>query len=150
MVTIKDCECGKRCMTGMDKCASCLQLERKAAKIEPSDNNSTINKMSHKTAKTNSRYLTRLKSWKRGKKCEAHFVHDCSDHITCHHMFGRGNHYHDEWAEENDVPLTLDERFWKPLCLNAHAYITDHPKFAHENGYTYLRIAESTNLKSRN
>lgn len=57
-------------------------------------------------------------------------------------MFGRGNHFHDEWAEENNVPLTLDERFWKPLCTVSHAYITENSKFAHEHGYSYKRITE--------
>jgi hypothetical protein len=62
-------------------------------------------------------------------------------------MFGRGNHFHDEYAEKNGIELTRDERFWKPLCLNAHRYIEEHPKFVHEHGYSYLRLAEIINLK---
>lgn len=147
MITIGDCSCGKRCRAGSDKCASCETLDRKGARVEVSDGNKAINKMSAKSGKVNQRYLTRLRTWKKGKKCEAHFVHDCSTVITCHHMCGKGNHYHDEWAEENDVPLTCDERFWKPLCLNAHAYITEHSKFAWENGYSFKRITDPIFIK---
>lgn len=134
-------------MAGMDKCASCLALDRKAAKVKASDNNAPINKMSAKTAKINSRYVAKLKTWKRGKKCEGHFVHECTGEITCHHMAGRGDWYYDEWAEEHDVPLTLDDRLWKPLCLNAHQYITDNPKFAYENQYSFKRITDPIFLK---
>lgn len=144
MIHLECIDCGNPKVENQEtgKCASCGALDRRAAKVKASDNNSPIAKMSPKTAKINQRYLTRLRTWKKGKKCEANFVHDCSSVITCHHMFGRGNHYHDEWAEENDVPLTLDERFWKPLCLNAHQYVTENSKFANENGYSYLRITD--------
>lgn len=127
-------------------CASCNRLERRAAKIQPSDNASPINKQSAKMAKVNARYLSRLRTWKRGKRCAANFAHDCSGEITCHHMMGRGEGFHDEYAAENEIPLTLDERFWLPVCLNAHRYIEEHPKFAHEHGYSYLRLSESIKL----
>lgn len=145
---IKDCECGKRCMAGMTKCASCLQLDRKAARTEPSDNNTPINKMSAKTSQVNSRYFARLKTWKRGKKCQAQFKHDCSGDITCHHMAGRGNHFYDEYAEEKGIPLTLDERFWKPLCTVAHDYVTENSKFAWENGYSFKRVSDPIFIKN--
>jgi hypothetical protein len=132
-------------MTGMDKCASCLALDRKAAKVTPSDNNTPINKFSKKGADVNRRYLARLKTWKRGKKCTATFKHDCDQHlgIECHHMAGRSNDsFWDEWAEENGVVLTLDERFWRPLCGESHRYVTNHPQFAYENQYSFKRITD--------
>jgi len=124
------------------KCGSCNHAARKAVRVRPSDNNTPINKMSDKTATVTRKYMSRLKTWKRGKKCAATFPHDCSDQITCHHMMGRGNHFHDEWAEENQVELTRDERFWLPVCINAHDYITEHSKFAWENGYSYKRVSD--------
>lgn len=36
---------------------------------------------------------------------------------TIEHTKGRGDYYVDDWAEENDIPLTLDERFWLPACI---------------------------------
>jgi hypothetical protein len=131
-----------------DKCASCNRLERKAANVKPSDNHTAIEKRSSKGKEVDKKYVARLRTWKRGKKCVANFAHDCSDHITCHHQHGRSDDvFHDEWAEQNGIVLTLDERFWLPLCLDAHRYITDNPKFAHEHGYSYLRLAETVNTK---
>jgi hypothetical protein len=57
-------------------------------------------------------------------------------------MAGRGTYFYDEHAAELEIPLTLDERFWKPLCINAHAYVTEHSKWACENGYSFLRITD--------
>lgn len=140
------CDCGKPAgRTG--KCASCERLERKAAAIAPSDNNTPINKRSEKGKEVDRKYLAKLRVWKRGKKCVATFVHDCGGMLECHHQFGRSdNAFHDEEAEQAGIVLTLDERWWLPLCTNAHRYITDHPKFAHENGYTFLRLSESIKL----
>lgn len=145
-MTFYECaECGNPHVENYELmlCGSCNQLRRKAAKVKASDNNSPINKFSKKGADVNRRYLAKLKTWKRGKKCQGHFAHDCSEEITCHHMHGRSNDtYFDEYAEEKDIVLTLDERFWMPLCLNAHQYITDHPKFAYENQYSFKRITD--------
>lgn len=129
-------------------CATCNRAIRKGATIQPSDNNTPINKRSDKTAAVERRYFSRLKTWKRGKKCAATFPHECSDQITCHHMVGRGTHFYDEHATEQEIPLTLDERFWMPLCLEAHQYVTEHPKFAWENGYSFKRITDPIFIKS--
>lgn len=131
-------------------CSSCNRLDRKAAKVHASDNNAPINKFSSKRAKVEQKYLNRLKTWKRGKVCRGNFKHDCSKDITCHHMFGRSaDAYHDEWAEENDIVLTLDERFWMPLCLTAHDYVTKNSVFAWENGYSYKRLTDPIFIKEQ-
>lgn len=58
-------------------------------------------------------------------------------------MHGRSNdRFFDEWAEENGVVLTLDERFWMPLCDDAHNYITEHSEFAWANGYSFKRVTD--------
>ena len=143
MITIGDCSCGKRCRAGSDKCASCETLERKANRIKPSDNNSSINKFSAKGAKVNTKYLNRLRTWKRGKKCAATFPHECSSEIECHHQGGRSNDsFWDEDAEQAGIVLTMDERLWLPVCPNAHRYITTNSKWACENGYSYLRVTD--------
>lgn len=141
------CECGSDKTERNGKCGTCNRRDRKAASIQASDNNSAIEKRSAKGKEVDRRYFARLRTWKRGKKCVANFVHDCAGNLECHHQFGRSdNAFHDEWAAEAGIVLTLDERFWMPLCENAHRYITDHPKFAHEHGYSYLRLAESIKL----
>lgn len=149
MITCKSCGSFKIENRTLELCGSCAALERKSMRVKVSDNNTAINKMSEKTSKVNARYLNRLKTWKRGKKCAATFKHDCDSNITCHHMAGRGNHFYDEYATERELPLTLDERFWLPMCLNAHTVVTEDSKFACENGYSFLRITDPVfrNLK---
>jgi hypothetical protein len=138
-------ECGKRSEGSTGLCATCNQMRRKSARVKPSDNVTPLNKYSKKGADVNRRYLQRLKTWKRGKKCMATFEHDCNVHqgLECHHMGGRSNDaFWDESAEEREVVLTLDERLWMPLCGNAHRYITNNSRWASENGYSFLRITD--------
>lgn len=123
-------------------CASCNASARKGSRVKESDNGKAINRLSDKGKDIEKRYLSQLRTWKRGKKCAATFPHDCSDQITCHHMAGRGSGYYDEYATEHEIPLTLDVRFWKPVCLNAHQYLTEHSKFAWENGYSFKRVTD--------
>ena len=140
---IRHCSCGNICEGTTDRCASCGALERKAARVKPSNGVTAINRLSEKGSKVNQRYLNRLRTWKKGKKCAATFPHECSTEIECHHVFGRSNDsFHDEYAMENNIVLTLDERFWMPLCEDAHRYITEHSAFAWANGYSYKRVSD--------
>jgi hypothetical protein len=140
---IPDCSCGRRCMAGMDKCATCLTADRRSGRVKEATDNSPINKKSVKTAKVEQKYNNRLKTWKRGKKCTATFPHECSTVIECHHMAGRSNdEFWDEWAMENEVVKTLDERLWRPLCPEAHRYVTINSKWACENGYSFKRVSD--------
>ena len=138
-------ECGSLKVENRDTqlCGSCSALARRANRTKASDNNSPINKKSEKQSYWDRKYLNRLKTWKRGKKCAATFPHDCQPGIECHHMYGRSvNAYHDEWARENEIPELMDERFWMPLCEDAHRYVTEHSKFAWANGYSFKRVSD--------
>ncbi len=129
-------------------CASCNSSARKGSRVKAADNTSlSMNRLSQKGKDLEKRYLSQLRTWKKGKKCAAKFAHDCSNQITCHHMAGRGSGYYDEYATEKEIPLTLDVRFWLPVCLNAHQYITEHPKFAWEHGYSFKRITDPLFIK---
>lgn len=140
---IQDCPCGNRCEGRTNQCATCNARDRKAARLKPADNNGSINKRSEKGSKIDARYNAKLRIWKRGKVCTATFKHDCSRDVTCHHMHGRSdNSYFDEYAEEKGIVLTLDDRFWKPLCSESHRIITNDSKFAWENGYSFKRVAD--------
>lgn len=45
------------------------------------------------------------------------FIDGCNRRAdTVEHTRGREG-YADDWARENDITLYLDERFWKPCCL---------------------------------
>lgn len=138
MKAIGFCSCGKLWENPDTKlCASCSAEHRKATRIKlQSDPKGERTRYEHK-------YKRRRKQWVVGKKCQGKFPHDCYRELTCHHMAGRSIHeFHDEWAQENDVPLLIDERLWMPLCLNAHSYVTEHSKWAWENGYSFKRVSD--------
>jgi hypothetical protein len=143
MRPIKYCQCGKRCEGTLDVCASCNRLERKAASLPMPSDPEPINKVSCSHRKMLEKYNKKRKMWIRGKKCGATFPHDCTKDkdLTTHHMQGRVG-YADEYARENDIPLLLDERFWLPVCLDAHQYIEANPKFAWENQYSFKRVTD--------
>lgn len=100
-----------------------------------------INKHSNERTRLEHKYKRKLGSWRNGKRCEGRFDHKCSPIITCHHQMGRIG-FADDWARENDMPLLIDERYWMPLCFEAHKFIELHPDFAKENGYSYSRLAK--------
>ncbi|WP_336716328.1 hypothetical protein [Chryseobacterium mucoviscidosis] len=46
------------------------------------------------------------------------FIEECNKRAdTVEHTRGRKG-YADDWAKENGITLYLDERFWKPCCLD--------------------------------
>jgi len=95
-------------------------------------------------------YLRERKKWIKGKKCQARFPHNCpiKYNLTVHHQMGRIG-FADEWARENEQPLLIDKRYWIPLCLEAHRYIEEHPKWACENGYSFLRVTDPVFRKQK-
>jgi hypothetical protein len=128
--------------------ASCNAAVRKAARIQPTDNGKAINSRSAKGKEVDKRYFAKLRIWKKGKKCCASFKHDCTGDVTAHHMHGRSdNTYFDEWAQEHDIVLTLDERFWMPLCSEAHRIVTEDSVFAWKHGYSFKRITDEIFIK---
>lgn len=120
------------------ECASCGAARRKAERMRASEIGKPISKVSAKMGANLSKYAAKKAKWIRGKKCAVHPELPAED---IHHMVGRVG-YADEWARENDVPLLIDERFWLPVSRIAHQRITDNPKWANENGYSYLRITD--------
>lgn len=131
------CECGKPAERN-GRCASCNFLERKAARLRMPEDPKPIQTVSEKQSKLLARYNAKRARWIRGKKCA---VFKGLPAVECHHMSGRIG-YADEYARENDIPLLLDERFWLPVSEEGHRKITDDPKWACENGYSFLRVTD--------
>lgn len=142
-------ECGKRAEGSTGYCATHNRLRRKIETVKTPDDPAPIKKVSENQSKLVAQYAKKKKVWLRGKKCQGKFPHNCTIQydLTCHHMQGRIG-YADEWAVENNMPLMLDERFWMPLCLEAHRYIEEHPKFAYEHQYSFKRLTDPIFIKS--
>lgn len=57
-----------------------------------------------------------------------------------HHMMGRGLGYADEWAEQHDIPLLLDKRFFLAVSRIGHRWIEENPEKAKERGFSLNRL----------
>lgn len=61
------------------------------------------------------------------KKC---FVDGCNRNAnTIEHLKGRKG-YADDFARLNDIPLLLDDRFWKPCCLKHNLEFETNPELS--------------------
>lgn len=63
-----------------------------------------------------------------------------------HHKRGRGTFYWDAIAEEIDMPLTADTRWFLAVCRTHHDFIENHAEWAKEKGYSLSRLEQNGNL----
>lgn len=99
-----------------------------------------IKKVSDKLAIRLKEYARIKARWLPGKKCA---VFKELDAIECHHSAGRSpDEYYDEWAQERDIPLLLDIRFWVPVSREGHIEIELNRKWAESMGYTESRLTK--------
>ena len=127
-----------------DGCASCRADLRKAERqanqyfLNRATKPTCIKKVSDKLAPKLRKYIAIKEPWLVGKMCCV-FPHLPA--IEPHHSAGRSpDAYYDEWAEQNDVPLLLDVRWWKPVSREGHIKIENNPEWAKANGYSESRI----------
>ena len=79
--------------------------------------------LSKKNGTIQRRYSQQRKSYLQkpeNKYCQIRSEKCTNIATTIEHTRGRGDYYVDDYAEKNDFPLTLDERFWKPCCLTCN------------------------------
>jgi len=73
----------------------------------------------------------RLQYLKEFPKCAVGLKNCCTKEATeIHHMIGR----------END--LLNDTQYWLSICRSCHTYITEHSRWAIENGYSFSRTSK--------
>jgi len=94
-----------------------------------------INKVSEKIDKNLKQYAVMRKKFLLNRWCAVHHRPCVPSQI--HHMMGRVG-----FADEKEIPLLIDVRFWIAVCPEAHKEITEKPKWAIENGYSYSRLAK--------
>lgn len=77
-----------------------------------------INNKSKKQAIIDSKYTVQRIQFLGKPENKICFIDACNKEAnTIEHIKGRGKGFFDEWAEKNNIPKTLDERYWKPCCL---------------------------------
>jgi hypothetical protein len=114
------------------KCASCSALDRrldraKAVDVKP------IKKVSKALAKEREVYARLRQKFLLNKWCAYH-GRPCLP-TEVHHAMGRVG-----FADDKEIPLLLDVRFFIPVCRQAHEWIEANPKEAKELGYTESRL----------
>ncbi len=144
-MTCRNCDSLKIENRDLMLCGTCNKLNRKrdtqiVKEVTP------IKKVSDKQAILDRKYLAKRAKWIKGKMCA---VFPKEKATECHHMAGRVG-YHDEWARDNEMPLLLDERFWLPVSEAGHKKITNNPKWASENKFTFLRVTDPVFRKQIN
>lgn len=102
-------------------CSKKNQKPRKSNEIKRKSNVSykRTNKVSKKQSVINSKYTVQRIQFLGKPENKVCFIDGCNKEAnTVEHTRGRGQGYFDSWAEERNIPKTLDERFWKPCCLD--------------------------------
>jgi hypothetical protein len=117
------------------ECASCGSLRRKAERMTVKDK-TPINKVSDKRGKELNQYAALKKKFMLNRWCEYHGRPCLPTEI--HHLMGRVG-----FADEKEIPLLLDTRYFIPVCRLAHEWITQNSKEAIEQGYSFSRISKS-------
>lgn len=137
------CSCGKPSenrTTGL--CASCSRAERRAETdaLKPKKKQKPIKPMSNKLASYYKRYIVIRDEWVMGKMC---VVFRQLPAIEPHHSHGRSyTEFYDKWAQDNDIPLLLDIRLWKPVSRAGHIQIESNPHWAFINGFSESRLSK--------
>lgn len=117
------------------ECASCGAARRKAERMTVKDKQ-PISKVSESRERDLKQYAILKKKFMLRKWCAYHGK-PCLP-VDIHHQMGRVG-----FADDKEIPLLLDVRYWIPVCREAHNWITEHSKEAIEQGYSFSRLTKS-------
>jgi hypothetical protein len=128
-------QCGNPKVENNGLCASCAHALRKAERMVIKDK-VPVNKVSYKRGKELNQYAALKKKFMLNRWCAYH-GRPCLP-TDIHHQMGRVG-----FADEKEILLLLDTRYWIPVCRLAHEWITQNSKEAIEQGYSFSRISKS-------
>lgn len=90
-----------------------------------------INKVSKKQAIVNAKYSADRIKYLSKKENQICFIDGCNRKAdTIEHRAGRGLGFFDEWAKENNICKTLDQRYWAPCCLKHNLELENNPELS--------------------
>ena len=108
------------------------QMFRPDPKPQPKEKKAPkpIKKMSAKLAKNTRIYSELRKGFLAQPENAFCFIKGCGRKAsTIEHIMGREG-FADNWARENDIPLLLDVRYFKPCCLHHNLELEINPKLS--------------------
>lgn len=125
-------QCGNSKVESNGLCASCAHAIRRAERMTVKEAK-PLNKVSDKRGTELRKYALQKKQFMLNKWCAYHGK-PCLP-VDIHHQMGRVG-----FADEKEIPLLLDVRYWIPVCRQAHEWIEQHSKEAKEQGFSFSRI----------
>lgn len=128
-------QCGNPKVESNGLCASCAHAIRKAERQTVKDR-TPVNKVSEKRGSDLKQYAVLKKKFLLNRFCAYH-GRPCLP-VDIHHQMGRAG-----FADDKEIPLLIDVRYWIPVCRQAHEWITQHTKEAIEQGFSYSRITKT-------
>lgn len=97
---------------------------------KPKKPSNKINPLSKKRAKQNRVYSKERKIFLSKPENSICFVSGCGKRAnTIEHQKGRKG-FADDYARNNNIPLLLDQRFWKPCCLKHNLAFESDPELS--------------------
>lgn len=134
----KECESPKIENRDLQLCATCNKLHRKLSNTKLPADKDPIKKQSDVMAALMRIYIPKAKKFVKGKMCA---VLKNVPATEVHHSAGRSiESFYDEWAQERNLCLLLDERFWIPVSREGHIEIENRPDWAKLMGYSESRL----------
>lgn len=113
--------------------ATCNAAIRKAERMKAPEPSAPIAKVSEKQGKLLKHYAKIRQKFLLNKWCAYHGKPCLPTDI--HHAMGRVG-----FADDQEIPLLVDVRYFVPVCREAHRWIEEHPKEAKEQGYSESRL----------
>ena len=90
-----------------------------------------INRVSKKQTPINAQYSVDRILYLSKQENKICFIDGCNkEATTVEHTRGRGQGYFDKEAELKGVCKTLDQRFWKPCCLDHNLELENNPELS--------------------
>jgi hypothetical protein len=120
-------------------CSTHNKLRRKIDSIKLPEDPKPIKKVSDIQSKLLAQYAVLKKKFILKKWCAYHGKPCLPTDI--HHQLGREGS-----ADDKEIPLLLDTRYWIPVCREAHTWITDNSKEAIEQGYSFSRLTKKQSV----
>ena len=116
-------------------CASCNKDRRKIDNIKLPADPKPIAKATKVKQKELQMYAQLKKRFMLGRWCAYH-GRPCIP-TDVHHSMGR-----DGFADDKEIPLLLDVRYFVAVCRDAHNWIEKNPNEAKNQGYSYDRLTK--------
>lgn len=124
-------ECGSFKIEANGLCATCAHNLRKAERRKLTEKQ-PVNKVSDKRKTQLNEYAVIRERFLLNRWCGVH-GHPCVP-TEVHHMKGKAG-----FADEKEIPLLIDTRFFLAVCREAHIKITEDSRWAISEGYSIQR-----------